>query len=226
MSFRPGLLAAGLAVALAGCAGPVGVGSSPTPEASVTESSTPLPPNSAPPTARPTAVASSSSPWPSATEGPDDPRWRFYTDDRTRYASPWYDGRHRLMIDFGCTPAPYYRADARCSGGQGFHHGIDVALPCGTPLRAAVGGRIVTGGVGAAYGEKAFRIRTDTHDLLIAHARTVVVRDGERVTPGQLLGEAGALGAPDGCHLHLEQRTIGGGVSSATDPRAALALRP
>ena len=34
-----------------------------------------------------------------------DPRWVFYTDDKTWYSSPWFGGKHRIMIPFGCTPA-------------------------------------------------------------------------------------------------------------------------
>ena len=56
------------------------------------------------------------------------------------------------------------------------------------------------------------------------HARTLSVNDGDRVSPGQQIAEAGALGAPDGCHLHLEQRSVGGGLSTATEPTEILAL--
>ena len=60
---------------------------------------------------------------------PDDPRWRFFGDDRSPHLSPWYPGQARVMIPFGCTPAPYYSPDPTCPDGQGFHHGIDIALP-------------------------------------------------------------------------------------------------
>ena len=49
----------------------------------------------------------------------------------------------RVMIGYGCNAAPYYDHDPRCPGAQGFHHGIDVAMPCGTPLFAAVAGTVV-----------------------------------------------------------------------------------
>ncbi|GAB3696924.1 hypothetical protein GCM10028815_00220 [Mariniluteicoccus flavus] len=129
------------------------------------------------------------------------------------------------MIGFGCTPAPYYRSDSRCPGKQGFHHGIDVAMPCGVELRAGVAGRVVLGGLGDAYGSKAFRIRADGADLIVGHVQRVLVRDGQRVEVGTPIAENGDLGAPDGCHLHLEQRAVGGGVSTARDPRAVLGLR-
>ena len=66
-----------------------------------------------------------------------DPRWVFYTKDRHHYTSPWFAGAHRIMVPYGCTRAPYYSPDPRCAHRHGFHHGLDIAMPCGTPLFAA-----------------------------------------------------------------------------------------
>lgn len=233
MTRRPPVILACALVALAACAPPGGpadpnpaVTHSASAQASLTPSTTPVPTagmSGSRPAASPSPAEESSVT--GAPETSADPRWRFFTGDDTRYASPWFDGRHRIMIGFGCTVAPYYRSDTRCPAGQGFHHGIDVAIPCGETLRSAVAGRVVLGGLGSAYGDKALRIRTGDHDFLVGHARRLLVRDGELVAPGQPIGEVGALGAPDGCHLHLEQRSVGGGLSSASDPAAVLALR-
>ncbi|GAB3622052.1 hypothetical protein GCM10027418_01340 [Mariniluteicoccus endophyticus] len=140
--------------------------------------------------------------------------------------SPWYDGAYRTMIDFGCSSAPYYAPDARCPGRQGFHHGVDVAMPCGVPLRAGVEGTVVLGGLGSAYGSKAFRIRTGDRDVVLGHVEKVLVRDGQRVRVGDAVAHNGDLGAPDGCHLHLEVRPRGESVSSAVDPMPIARLVP
>jgi murein DD-endopeptidase MepM/ murein hydrolase activator NlpD len=133
------------------------------------------------------------------------------------------------MIPYGCTPAPYYDPDPACPGRQGFHHGIDVAMPCGTPLLSAVDGVVLdpssSGAPGAAYGERPFRIRMGSVDVLIGHARRVLVEPGERVHAGQRIALASDSGAPDGCHLHFEVRRQGGGVSDALDPAERLQLR-
>lgn len=116
------------------------------------------------------------------------------------------------------------------SDAQGFHHGIDVALPCGTPILAGRAGTVLApsapGAPGSAYGTHPFRLRVGQVDVLIAHARQVFVAPGERVRPGDRLALASDSGAPDGCHLHLEVRPAGGSVEDAVDPGPWLALRP
>jgi murein DD-endopeptidase MepM/ murein hydrolase activator NlpD len=173
-------------------------------------------------TAAPTRVRSTS------TRG--GPR-RFWVKDKRRYRSPWYAGAHRRMINFGCTAAPYYAPDPRCTRNRGFHHGLDVAMPCGTRLFSALRGRVVhpntAGSLGSAYGRNAFRIRNHRFgvDIVIGHTRKVYVRPGERVRRGQRIARASDMGAPDGCHLHFEVRPRRGSVSQAINPRPRIRLR-
>lgn len=150
-----------------------------------------------------------------------DPRWVFYSGDTHRYTSPWWPGARRTMIGYGCTRAPYYSPDPRCGSGHGFHHGIDIALPCGTAIRAGRAGRVVPAtAYGPAYGERPLLIRNRRFgvDILVAHARAVYVDVGTKVERGMLLARSSDSGAPDGCHLHLEVRTLGGGLSTARSP--------
>lgn len=154
---------------------------------------------------------------------------RFWTADKTFYRSPWFAGSHRIMIPFGCTRAPYYPHDPGCPGTQGFHHGIDMAMRCGTRLFSDVRGRVVdpssAGAPGGAYGAKAFRIRHQGRDYLFGHVRRVYVHPGDRVRPGELIARAGRLAAPDGCHLHFEVRPAGGGYTTAVNPRRFVHLQ-
>lgn len=196
------------------------------PAATPTSSATPS--SSAPP---PTATASTSlAPTPPPVAF--DPRNKFFDPDEPLRTSPWFERRGRVMIGFGCTDAPWYDASPKCSGGAGFHHGIDVAVPCGTPLRSAVSGTVVGpgrgSGLGTAYGSKAFLIRDRAagRDVIVGHAEKVLVAPGATVQPGEQIALAGANGAPDGCHLHLEVRPVGGSVSSAVDPAEQLRLDP
>lgn len=165
---------------------------------------------------------------PAAAAHSGDPRWAFYTKDKTRYASPWYAGKHRRMVPYGCTRAPYYEPDPRCARNRGFHHGLDLAMRCGTRLFAGRRGWVVSNAdLGPAYGVNPLLIRNYTldRDFLLAHTRKVFVKPGDRITRGLLLAKASDSGAPDGCHLHFEVRDAGGGLDSAHHPRRYLDLR-
>jgi murein DD-endopeptidase MepM/ murein hydrolase activator NlpD len=198
-----------------GGAGPPAVSSpsGPEPMPSTTRSQTPPPP----PT--PTRATHTRAP------RPTDPRWRFFTDDRTRWTSPWFAGRHRVMIPFGCTPAPYYDPDPGCADGQGFHHGVDVAMPCGVPLRAGHPALVLDhAALGPAYGTDPVLLRVGEQDVVIGHTTRVYVQPGDRVARGELFARVGDSGAPDGCHLHFEVRPAGGAYTTAVDPLPLLEL--
>lgn len=163
----------------------------------------------------------------SAAPAQADDRWVFYAKDKKRYTSPWFKGAHRIMIHFGCTSAPYYSPDPRCTDDRGFHHGLDIAMPCGTPLYARHRFRVVSNAsLGPAYGVEPLLLRNRKRgwDLVIGHTRKVYVKVGDRVKKGTMFARAGDSGAPDGCHLHFEQRAVEGGLSTAVKPRRLLAL--
>ncbi len=174
-----------LLLVLAACGGEPQAEPAPSPSPSASSSSpspSATPSRSVEPTPTPTHT-----PKPSPTERAD-PRWRFFSADKQRHTSPWFAGAHRVMIGYGCTVAPYYDHDPRCPGREGFHHGIDVAMPCGTPLTSDVRGVVLAptapGSPGSAYGENPLRIHSGDVDILIGHTRKVYVEPGDRVRLG------------------------------------------
>lgn len=164
--------------------------------------------------------------------GADEARGRrFWVKDKHRYRSKWYAGKHRKMINFGCTRAPYYDPSPLCTRNRGFHHGLDIAMKCRTRLYAGLSGRVVqpdsAGSLGSAYGPWAFRIRNHRldRDFVIGHVRRVYVSPGDRVSKGDLIARASDAGAPDGCHLHFEARPVAGSYTTAVKPHPFLRLR-
>jgi murein DD-endopeptidase MepM/ murein hydrolase activator NlpD len=156
-----------------------------------------------------------------------DDRQRSYTSDRTAYSSPWFEGKHRKLVPYGCTSAPYYPGDNRCAGGRGFHHGIDFATPCGTQVYAAEAGWVVApDSLGEAYGSNPVLIRNYEmgRDFVIGHTREVDVKPGNRVQPGDPIATTGDSGTPSGCRLHVEVRRARGAVGTAVSPRDYLDL--
>ena len=87
------------------------------------------------------------------------------------------------------------------------HAGRDFAADCGTPIRAAASGSIISQGWGGGYGN---RIMIDHGvirgvDLVTTynHMSRYAVRGGH-VSRGQIIGYVGTTGSSTGCHLHFE----------------------
>jgi murein DD-endopeptidase MepM/ murein hydrolase activator NlpD len=223
-----GGVAAVAVLALAGCGGGTssnGSRDADTPRPSHRSDHEDLGPRKTRPTKSATATTSaqpSEAPEPSE---PADPRWRFYTEDHHWYRSPWFEGRHQVMVPFGCTSAPYYDPDPSCPDGHGKHHGIDVAMPCGTPLLAGRPATVLDhAALGPAYGANPVLLRVGDQDVVIGHTVHVFVQPGDHLATGERFALAGDSGAPDGCHLHFEVRPAGGDYTDAVDPHSLLGL--
>jgi murein DD-endopeptidase MepM/ murein hydrolase activator NlpD len=91
------------------------------------------------------------------------------------------------------------------------HKGVDYAAPTGTPVRAAGDGRITFMGRRGGYGNliEIDHIRgvSTAYGHLSRFARGV--RQGTRVSQGQLIGYVGMTGLASGPHLHYEYRING-----------------
>ncbi|RQD76734.1 MAG: M23 family metallopeptidase [Candidatus Syntrophonatronum acetioxidans] len=86
----------------------------------------------------------------------------------------------------------------------GFHHGLDIAVPTGTPLRAIASGTVEFSGWRGGYGRAVIIDHGQGWQSLYGHASRLNVREGEWVYQGQIIARAGATGNATGPHLHLE----------------------
>ncbi|MGB7588504.1 MAG: peptidoglycan DD-metalloendopeptidase family protein [Solirubrobacterales bacterium] len=97
-------------------------------------------------------------------------------------------------------------------GGSEFHPGIDIAVPGGTPIRAAAAGSVVllqpeasSGG----YGNFTCLDHGGGLQTCYAHQSSFAVTTGEQVAQGQVIGYVGCTGHCFGDHLHFEVRVNG-----------------
>ncbi|MEE8247373.1 MAG: M23 family metallopeptidase [Alphaproteobacteria bacterium] len=87
------------------------------------------------------------------------------------------------------------------------HEGIDIPARRGTPVLAAEGGRVIHSGKGlGAYGTVVIVKHSGHYTTVYAHNRRNLVRKGEFVEKGQVIGEVGSTGNASGTHLHFEIR--------------------
>jgi murein DD-endopeptidase MepM/ murein hydrolase activator NlpD len=102
-----------------------------------------------------------------------------------------------------------YRTDP-VTGGTGFHGGIDFGAPCGTPIKAAGTGNVVSAGFNSGgYGNMTLINHGGGLATLYGHQSSIIVSAGQSVTQGQVIGYVGSTGKSTGCHLHFEVRVNG-----------------
>lgn len=96
------------------------------------------------------------------------------------------------------------------------HAGLDFGAVVGTPLHAMSTGTVTKAGWGGGYGMKVEITYWDGTVSYFAHMSQIEVAQGEKVTPGQVVGKSGNTGNSTGPHLHLEIHPGGG---EAVDPK-------
>jgi soluble lytic murein transglycosylase-like protein len=113
-----------------------------------------------------------------------------------------FDSKYFKISGYGYgAPDPDYAS--------GVHEGIDYGLPTGTPLYTPFAGTVIAGNNGG-YGNQV-KVRLDNgYEISFAHMQGFSVTTGQRVNPGDLLGQSDSTGNSSGPHLHLEWRTPGG----------------
>jgi len=107
------------------------------------------------------------------------------------------------------------------NGSYEFHPGIDIAVPSGTPIRAAAAGTVIftepessSGG----YGNYTCIDHGGGLSTCYAHQETFAVSAGQQVSQGQIIGYSDCTGYCFGPHVHFEVRIDG----EVTDPMAYL----
>ncbi|NLK08204.1 MAG: peptidoglycan DD-metalloendopeptidase family protein [Firmicutes bacterium] len=98
------------------------------------------------------------------------------------------------------------------------HYGLDIAVPTGTPVRAAADGRVTWSGARGTYGILIMLDHGNRVETRYAHNSRVAVKAGERVKRGQIIAYSGNTGRSTGPHLHFEIRYRG----TAVDPEKYL----
>lgn len=93
------------------------------------------------------------------------------------------------------------------TGKKKFHHGIDVALPVGTPLVAPADGEVVHKGSGASGGNVLIMKHGPKDYIVFYHLqKPSALKVGDKVERGQVVAYSGNTGRSTGPHLHMELR--------------------
>jgi murein DD-endopeptidase MepM/ murein hydrolase activator NlpD len=95
-----------------------------------------------------------------------------------------------------------YRASP-FTGARQFHSGIDIGAAMGTPIRAAMGGRVIVVAYDDSYGNYVVITHHGGYRTLYGHMNVVRVKPGAYVAAGERIGEVGSTGRSTGPHLHF-----------------------
>jgi murein DD-endopeptidase MepM/ murein hydrolase activator NlpD len=92
---------------------------------------------------------------------------------------------------------------------SGWHGGIDIKAPLGTPVQAAAAGVVVTAGVETSYGLVVKIEHKAGFMTVYAHNDVNLVEVGDRVDAGDLIALVGNTGRATTYHVHFEVRRDG-----------------
>ena len=107
------------------------------------------------------------------------------------------------------------------NGNTAMHAGVDLAGPVGEPIYAAADGVVHTAGWGGAYGNMIDIGHGRGIATRYGHMSRLLVRAGDRVKKGEVIGRMGSTGRSTGSHLHYEVRIDGRAVNPMPFLRAS-----
>jgi murein DD-endopeptidase MepM/ murein hydrolase activator NlpD len=104
--------------------------------------------------------------------------------------------------------------------GTGFHAGIDMLVPMGTPVRAVIAGRVHNQANDGIGGNTAYLTGDDGNVYMTVHLDDFVGND-RRVARDAVIGHAGMTGNATAPHVHFEIR-LGGPNGTRINPYPTL----
>ena len=104
----------------------------------------------------------------------------------------------------GAVTSPYgYRRDPFNPNRRQFHSGIDIRGSTGTPVRAAMSGRISRVGYDRVLGNYVIINHHSGYRTLYGHLSVIRTRTGAYVGTAERIGDVGSSGLSTGPHLHF-----------------------
>jgi murein DD-endopeptidase MepM/ murein hydrolase activator NlpD len=103
----------------------------------------------------------------------------------------------------GYITSPYGYRGSPFTGERQFHSGLDIGAVTGTPIKAAMAGRVSSVGYDAVSGNYVVITHHSGYRTLYAHMSVTRVKPGAYVRTGDHIGDVGSTGLSTGPHLHF-----------------------
>ena len=129
-------------------------------------------------------------------------KWRAYFGSRGFFGMPFASWGRGWSSKFGKRVDPI-------TGLQGRHPGVDFRAKFGVDVFASATGRVIFAGVAGGYGNLVQIRHNKEYISYYGHLSKILVKQGQHVHRGQIVGKVGATGRVTGPHLHFEIRRYG-----------------
>jgi len=104
----------------------------------------------------------------------------------------------------GVITSPYgYRRDPFNNNRRQFHSGLDIRGSTGTPVKAAMSGRVSNIGYDPVFGNYVVINHHSGYRTLYGHLSVIRAKNGAYVGTGERIGDVGSTGLSTGPHLHF-----------------------
>lgn len=84
------------------------------------------------------------------------------------------------------------------------HEGVDFSIPTGTPIVATGAGMVTKDNKNSGYGLQVLVDHGIGYKTRYAHMSKIIVKQGQNVVRGEIIGYSGSTGRSSGPHLHYE----------------------
>ena len=118
--------------------------------------------------------------------------------------------RYWLSSPYGWRDSPF------STGKRTFHGGMDMACANGTPIYAALDGKVVAAGYNATYGNYVIISHHSGYKTLYGHMSSINCRVGNFVYTNTMIGRVGSTGMSTGPHLHFTVYKNGKSINPMT----------
>ena len=99
--------------------------------------------------------------------------------------------------------SPFGQRESPTAGASSNHQGIDLAGPEGTPIYATKSGVVTVNSSSRSAGIYITIRHDNTYSSIYMHLSQSIVKKGQTITQGQLIGYMGSTGVATGSHLHF-----------------------
>lgn len=127
-----------------------------------------------------------------------------YATEKTSFSPLTVAGTFTVPVEYTRVTSKFgYRVNP-VTNEYGFHSGIDLAAPEGTPIRAAFTGTVKQVASSAGRGNYIVLSHDNGLETMYCHCSEIIAVEGENIRSGEVIALVGSTGQATGPHLHLE----------------------